>query len=81
MSSDELADSNYSLRHLSLPGMKPSVPHLTTYRAILEGDAFRIKYVGDQTEKENFDRLKTAQNDTLVLCSTFWKTCLLSMMV
>ncbi|GIX94058.1 hypothetical protein CDAR_227081 [Caerostris darwini] len=81
MSSDEFADSNYSSWHLSLPGMKPSVPHLTTYRAISEGDASRIKYVRDQKEKENFDRLKTTQNDSLVLCSTFWKTCPLSVML
>ncbi|GIX80359.1 hypothetical protein CEXT_783521 [Caerostris extrusa] len=68
ISSDEFADSNYFSRHLSLPGMKPSVPHLATYRAISEGDAFGIKYVRDQ--KEKFYRLKTAENGTLVLCST-----------
>ncbi|GIX94056.1 hypothetical protein CDAR_227071 [Caerostris darwini] len=81
MSFDEFADSNYSSWHLSLPGMKPSVPHLTTYRAISEEDASRIKYVRDQKEKENFDRLKNGQNDTLVLRSTLWKTCPLSMML
>ncbi|GIZ02899.1 hypothetical protein CEXT_275501 [Caerostris extrusa] len=47
----------------------------------LEGDAFRIKYVRDQKEKETFDRLRAAQNDTLVLCSTLRKTCPLSMML
>ncbi|GBM31589.1 hypothetical protein AVEN_198454-1 [Araneus ventricosus] len=45
------------------------IPSLDNLPSNFEGRLFLDKICQGSKEKENFDRLKTAQNDTLVLCS------------